>query len=115
MRPMRTLIVDDERLARARLTRLLRRREDIELVGAATDGDEAVLMIAGLEPDLAFLDVQMPGLSGFHVIAAVGERIPLLIFTTPYDQYALRAFELHALDYLLKPFDEARLVEAWGP
>lgn len=112
MRPMRTLIVDDERLARARLSRLLRRRDDVEIVGAAADGDEAVLMIANLEPDLVFLDVQMPGLSGFDVIAAVGERMPLLIFTTAYDQYALRAFEVHALDYLLKPFDEARLLAA---
>lgn len=111
MKPMRTLIVDDERLARARLTRLLRRRADVELVGAATDGDEAVLMIAGLRPDLVFLDVQMPGLSGFDVIAAV-ERMPLLVFTTAYHRYALRAFEVHALDYLLKPFDEARLFGA---
>jgi two-component system LytT family response regulator len=106
---LRTLIVDDERLARARLVRLLRRREDVEIVGVACDGDEAVLMIAELQPDLAFLDVQMPGLSGFDVIDAVGNRMPAVIFTTAFDQYALRAFEVHALDYLLKPFDEERL------
>ncbi len=111
---IRALIVDDERLARARLVRLLRRREDVEIVGVACDGDEAVQMIAELRPDLVFLDVQMPGLSGFDVLDAVGlqsngNRMPAVVFTTAFDQYALRAFEVHALDYLLKPFDEERL------
>jgi len=107
---IRALIVDDERLARARLVRLLRRHEDVEIVGVACDGDEALLMIAELRPDLVFLDVQMPGLSGFDVIDAIGrERMPALILTTAFDQYALRAFEAHALDYLLKPFGEERL------
>ena len=115
MRPMRTLIVDDERLARARLTRLLRRREDIELVGAATDGDEAVLMIAGLEPDLVFLDVQMPGKTGLDVVRDVGvDAMPATIFVTAFDQYALRAFELAALDYLVKPFDDERFESAFA-
>lgn len=110
---IRTLIVDDERLARARLVRLLRKREDVEIVGVACDGDEAVLMIAELRPDLVFLDVQMPGLSGFDVLDAIEidgvERMPVIIFTTAFDQYALRAFQVHAIDYLLKPFDEERL------
>lgn len=111
---IRALIVDDERLARARLVRLLRRREDVEIVGVACDGDEAVQMIAELRPDLVFLDVQMPGLSGFDVLDAVGprsngNRMPAVVFTTAFDQYALKAFEVHALDYLLKPFDEERL------
>lgn len=111
---LRALIVDDERLARARLVRLLRRREDVEIVGVACDGDEAVEMLAELRPDLVFLDVQMPGLSGFDVLDAVGphmngNRMPAVVFTTAFDQYALRAFEVHALDYLLKPFDEERL------
>jgi two-component system, LytTR family, response regulator len=111
---LRALIVDDERLARARLVRLLRRREDVEIAGVACDGDEAVEMLAELQPDLVFLDVQMPGLSGFDVLDAVssrsnGNRMPAVVFTTAFDQYALRAFEVHALDYLLKPFDEERL------
>lgn len=116
---LRALIVDDERLARARLVRLLRRREDVEIVGVACDGDEAVEMLAELRPDLVFLDVQMPGLSGFDVLDALrprpnvphlnGNRMPAVVFTTAFDQYALRAFEVHALDYLLKPFDEERL------
>jgi two-component system LytT family response regulator len=105
---IRTLIVDDERLARARLVRLLRRRQDIEILGVACDGDEAVVMIAELRPELVFLDVQMPGLSGFDVLDAIDSRTNV-IFTTAFDQYALRAFEVHALDYLLKPFDEERL------
>ena len=103
----RVLIVDDERLARARLVRLLRRRDDVEIVGVACDGDEAVQMIAELRPDLVFLDVQMPGLSGFDVLDAIDSRTNV-VFTTAFDQYALRAFEVHALDYLLKPFDDAR-------
>ncbi|HWW61267.1 MAG TPA: response regulator, partial [Thermoanaerobaculia bacterium] len=90
---IRTLIVDDERLARARLVRLLAQRDDAEVVGVACDGDEAVLMIAELHPELVFLDIQMPGLGGFDVIDAVGgERMPVVIFTTAFDQYALRAF-----------------------
>jgi two-component system LytT family response regulator len=105
---IRALIVDDERLARVRLVRLLGRREDVEIVGVACDGDEAVQMIAELRPDLVFLDVQMPGLSGFDVLDAIDSRTNV-VFTTAFDQYALRAFEVHALDYLLKPFDEERL------
>jgi two-component system LytT family response regulator len=106
---IRALIVDDERLARNRLVRLLRRREDVEIAGAAADGEEALALIAKTQPELVFLDIKMPGLSGFDVIAAAGERMPHVIFTTAFDEHALRAFEVHALDYLLKPFDEERL------
>jgi two-component system, LytTR family, response regulator len=106
---IRALIVDDERLARARLVRLLKKRTDVEVVGVAVDGDDALELIASAKPDLVFLDIRMPELSGFEVIAAAGARMPHVIFTTAFDEYALRAFEVHALDYLLKPFDEERL------
>lgn len=113
MRRTRALIAEDEPLARSRLERLLRARDDIEVVGAAVDGDQALAMIASLAPDLLFLDIQMPGMGGFDVLAEIGGRgCPFVIFTTAYDQYALRAFEVHALDYVLKPFDETRLAAA---
>jgi two-component system, LytTR family, response regulator len=107
---VRALIAEDEPLARRRLVRLLERRDDVEVAGAARDGDEALAMIAALAPDLLFLDIQMPGLGGFDVLREIGGAgRPFVIFTTAFDQYALKAFEVHALDYLLKPFDEARL------
>ena len=110
MSRVRALIAEDEPLARRRLERLLKKRGDVEVVGAARDGDEALAMIAALAPDLIFLDIQMPGLGGFDVLREIGGAgRPLVIFTTAFDQYALRAFEVHALDYLLKPFDAARL------
>ena len=108
MNRLRVLIVDDERLARTRLRRLLAERNDVEVIGAAEDGDEAVSMIDQLRPDLLFLDIQMPGLSGFDVLAAIAGDPPFIIFTTAFDQYAVRAFEVHALDYLLKPFGRDR-------
>ncbi|MGE0554848.1 MAG: LytR/AlgR family response regulator transcription factor [Gemmatimonadales bacterium] len=109
----RVLIVDDERLARAGLRRELGRLEGIEVVGEAADGASAVDAIARFEPDLVFLDVQMPELDGFQVIAAVGpERMPSVIFLTAHDRYALRAFETDAIDYVLKPVDPARLARA---
>jgi two-component system LytT family response regulator len=110
MTRVRALIVDDEPLARARLQRLLRARADVEVVGSAANADEAVEKITELAPDLIFLDVQMPGLGGFDVLRQIGGGgRPSVIFTTAHAQYALRAFEVHALDYLLKPFDEERL------
>ena len=109
---LRALIVEDERLARTRLRRLLSTRDDVEVIGEAEDGDEAVSMIDQLRPDLIFLDVQMPGLSGFDVLAAISGPTPFIIFTTAFDEYALKAFEVHALDYLLKPFDGERLYPA---
>jgi two-component system LytT family response regulator len=113
MKKIRTLVVDDEPLARERLTSLLSAEQDIEVVGQCRDGEEAVTAIVDHSPDLVFLDVQMPAMNGFEVIDAVGpERMPLVIFVTAYDQHALRAFQVRALDYVLKPFDRERFQEA---
>ena len=99
---MRILIVDDEAPARDRLKRLLADIEGVELIGQAEDGVQAVEMIEQEQPDLVLLDIQMPGLDGFGVIKAL-EEPPPLVFVTAYDEYAIRAFEVNALDYLLKP------------
>jgi two-component system, LytTR family, response regulator len=113
MKKIRTLVVDDEPLARERLTSLLAAEADIEIVGQCRDGEEAVHAIIDHSPDLVFLDVQMPAMNGFEVIEAVGsERMPLVIFVTAYDQHALKAFQVRALDYVLKPFDRERFQEA---
>ena len=110
---LRVLIVDDEPVARRRIRRLLRADRDIDVVGEAADGAAAVQAIADKQPDLVFLDVQMPELDGFGVLRRVGpERAPGVIFVTAFDQYALRAFEVHAVDYLLKPFTRERLLDA---
>jgi two-component system, LytTR family, response regulator len=107
---IRALIVDDEPLGRQRIRSLLKEEADLEVVGECADGLEAVAAIRDRRPDLVFLDVQMPGLDGFGVLEAVGpEQMPAVIFVTAHDIYALRAFEVHALDYLLKPFDRRRL------
>jgi two-component system LytT family response regulator len=108
---MRTLIVDDEAPARERLKRLLADVKGIELVGEAEDGIQAVEAIEREKPDLVLLDIQMPGLDGFGVIEAL-EDPPPIIFVTAYDEYAIRAFEVNALDYLLKPFSRQRLEKA---
>lgn len=108
---LRTLIVDDEASARARLRSLLSGNELIELVGEAKDGVQAVEMIEETSPDLVLLDIQMPVLDGFGVIEALQEP-PAIIFVTAYDEYAIRAFEVNALDYLLKPFSQERLEKA---
>jgi two-component system LytT family response regulator len=109
---IRTLIVDDEPLARERVRTLLANEPDIELIGECTTGTEAVAAIKQARPDLVFLDVQMPGLGGFEVLRALDkDQIPLVIFVTAYDQHAVKAFEVHALDYLLKPFKQARFRE----
>jgi len=108
---MRTLIVDDERLARERLKRLLSEVEGVELVGEADSGPRALEMIEEQRPDLVLLDIQMPALDGFQVIEALDEP-PLIVFVTAYDEYAIRAFDVHALDYLLKPFSRERLERA---
>ena len=113
MKKIRTLVVDDEPLARERLTSLLAAEPDIEVLGQCRDGEEAVRGIIDHTPDLVFLDVQMPAMNGFEVIEAVGsERMPLVIFVTAYDQHALKAFQVRALDYVLKPFDRERFQEA---
>ncbi len=110
---IKVLIVDDERLARDRVRDILRGDPRIEIAGEARNGIEAVSQIDRLAPDLVFLDIQMPGMDGFEIVRAVGsERMPYVIFVTAYDQYAIRAFEVHALDYLLKPFDKSRFQEA---
>ncbi len=110
MANIRTLIVDDERLARERLRQLLDEEPGIELVGECATGTEAVRAFRSELPDLAFLDVQMPQLDGFGVIEeAASSPLPMIVFVTAYDEYALRAFEVNAIDYLLKPFDQERL------
>ena len=109
---IRTLIVDDEPLARDRIQSLLREEADIEILRECANGNEAVAAIKELSPDLVFLDVQMPGRGGFEVLREIDPAaLPLIIFVTAYDQHALKAFEVHALDYLLKPFKQARFKE----
>ncbi len=110
---IRTLIVDDEPLGRQRIRHLLDREDDVTVIGECTNGEEAVAAIGMHTPDLVFLDVQMPVLDGFAVLEAVGAaQMPVVIFVTAYDQYALQAFDVHALDYLLKPFDRERFQKA---
>jgi two-component system LytT family response regulator len=112
-RTIRALIVDDEPLARDCVRLALGREADIEVVGECGDGRSAVSAIRQWSPDLIFLDVQMPGLDGFGVVEAIGpERMPQVVFVTAYDAHAIRAFRLHATDYLLKPFDDVRFGEA---
>lgn len=113
MTAIRTLIVDDEPLARRGLELRLRRHADVEIVGEAGNGREAFHAISRLRPQLMFLDVQMPGVDGFQLLRALpATQIPLTVFVTAYDQYALAAFAASALDYLLKPVDDARLDES---
>jgi two-component system LytT family response regulator len=112
---IRTLVVDDEPLARSNLTVLLRLDPEIEIVGECSSGFEALAEIRGRKPDLVFLDVQMPECDGFDVVEQLGKDLPhAVVFVTAYDQYALKAFEAGALDYLLKPFDNARFDRALG-
>jgi len=113
--PIRTLIVDDEPLARERLRALLADRPAFAIVGECANGGEAVEALRVERPELVFLDVQMPELDGFEVLEAIDpEEWPAVVFVTAYDRYALRAFDVHALDYLLKPFDRARFERALG-
>jgi two-component system LytT family response regulator len=113
MKKIQALIVDDEPLARKKIRLLLEHEMDIEIIGECVNGPKAVVAIEKHQPDLLFLDVQMPGLDGFGVLQAIRpEQWPVIIFVTAYDEYALRAFEVHALDYLLKPFDQARFQTA---
>lgn len=108
---IRTLIVDDEKLARERLLSFLRSYDDVDVIAQAKNGVEAVRAIDEQSPDLVFLDVQMPGMDGFEVLKAVS-KIPQVVFATAFDEYAIRAFEVHAADYLLKPIARTRLEEA---
>jgi len=113
---LQVLIVDDEAPARKDLARMIRRIEGFRVAGEAGDGLEAVRMIRALSPDIVLLDIQMPGTDGFGVLERISkdQERPAVIFVTAYDEYALRAFEVHALDYLLKPVDEDRLRGALG-
>lgn len=112
--PLRVLIVDDERLARVRLEDLLRREAGVEIAGAAHNGARAVEAIRELHPDLVFLDVQMPVMTGLDVVREVGlDVMPLTIFVTAFDQYALQAFDVAAVDYLVKPFSDERFEHAF--
>ncbi|MCA0377521.1 MAG: LytTR family DNA-binding domain-containing protein [Gemmatimonadetes bacterium] len=111
---MRVLIVDDEALARQRVRRLLQGEQDVEVVGEAESGHEAVAMIRELQPDLVCLDVQMPGLDGFGVLQELeGGPLPMVLFITAYDEHAQRAFDVHAVDYVLKPVDADRFRAAF--
>jgi len=109
---MKALIIDDEPLARSELRRLLKRHPEVEILGEASNADEARDAIKALKPSLLFLDVQMPEENGFELLASLGSGIPAVIFTTAFDQHALQAFEFGALDYLMKPIEPERLQEA---
>ncbi len=112
---LRVVVADDEPLGRQRLVRLLQAEPETDVVAACADGEEAVVAIREHVPDVVLLDIQMPQLDGFEVVAALGDaHQPAVIFVTAHDQYALRAFEVHAFDYLLKPVDQERLREAIG-
>src|ERR1700736_797503 len=115
--PMTALIVDDERLAREELKYLLDSAGGVEVIAQGQNGIEAVHLIRTHHPDVVFLDVQMPGLDGFAVLKKLlerddADRMPQIIFATAFDQYAVRAFDVNAIDYLLKPFDRARVLQA---
>ena len=112
-RPLRVLVVDDEPLGRMRVEDLLRREPGVEIAGTAADGVAAVEAIRTVQPDLVFLDVQMPGKNGIEVVREIGpEAMPATIFVTAYDQYAIQAFSVAAVDYLVKPFDDERFEQA---
>ena len=114
MTAIRTIVVDDEKLARDRLAGFLAALDGVELVGQAQNGVEALALIEAERPDLVFLDVRMPGMDGFEVLKALRRPSPHVVFATAYDDYAIRAFEVQAIDYLLKPFARARVEEAVG-
>src|SRR5246127_746882 len=108
---MRAIIIDDERLARAELRKLLQDFPEVEVIDEAANAEEGIAKIEAQNPDLIFLDIQMPGKTGFDMLSSL-ERSPNVIFTTAYDEYALKAFEVNALDYLLKPVEPKRLADA---
>src|SRR5688572_8766545 len=111
MNEIRVVVVDDEPVARAGVQKLLRSDPDFEIVGEAGNGRDAVALIQRVEPDLVLLDIQMPELNGFEVLGAIGsQNAPVIVFITAYDQFALKAFEVRALDYLLKPFEDERFL-----
>ena len=109
---IRTLVVDDEPVARARVLSLLRDESDIEVIGECESGPQAITAIESTSPDLVFLDIQMPQMDGVALARTLGDAMPAVVFVTAYDEYALRAFEVHALDYVLKPFSAERFRSA---
>ncbi|MEM1142544.1 MAG: LytTR family DNA-binding domain-containing protein [Pseudomonadota bacterium] len=113
MNPLRAIIVDDEQLARRGLSVRLRDMADVEVVAECANGQEALVAVAEHSPDLMFLDIQMPGMDGFEVVEKLqGDEIPMVVFITAYNEYAVDAFKVHAVDYVLKPVEEERLQEA---
>ena len=113
MRSIRTMIVDDERLAREKVRALLADDADIEIVGECANGADAVAAVRRQKPDLVLLDVEMPGANGFQVLQRLrGEKLPMVVFITAHDEYAVRAFEVEAIDYVMKPFDRKRFADA---
>ena len=113
MRKFKALVIDDEHLARKAIISLIREYPELEVAGEADGAKQAARLIDMLQPDLLFLDIQMPGMDGFDVLRALdAERMPAIVFVTAFDDYAIQAFEAHALDYLLKPIDEDRLADA---
>ena len=113
MRIIKTLVVDDEPFARARIVKLLSSFDYISVIGESKNGQEAIAQIKNYKPDLVFLDIQMPDFSGFDVLSKSDkENLPFIIFVTAYDQYALKAFDVQAVDYLLKPYDDERFTKA---
>src|SRR5204863_3195613 len=108
---MKAIIIDDERLARTELKKLLQDFPEVEIIDEAANAEEGIAKIESLHPDLVFLDIQMPGKTGFDMLSQL-ERTPQVIFTTAYDEFALKAFEVNALDYLLKPIEPKRLADA---
>ena len=111
MTTLKTLLIDDERLAREELKLLLNQYDEIDIIAEAKNGEEGISKIKELKPDLIFLDISMPGINGFEMLKKLDE-IPKVIFVTAYDEYAIKAFEINALDYILKPVDPIRLNEA---
>lgn len=113
MTPLKAIVVDDERLARRGLAMRLQALEQVDVIGECANGEEALQLIRAESPDLLFLDIQMPGMDGFDVVCELqADAMPLIIFVTAFDQYAVDAFKVHAVDYLLKPIDDDRLSEA---
>ncbi|HSE42274.1 MAG TPA: response regulator, partial [Acidobacteriota bacterium] len=112
MKTLRLLVIDDEPLARTRLKRMLLEIRAVEVVGECSNGNQAVEQIDKLQPDVLLLDIQMPEKNGFQVLEMIETDLPYVIFVTAYDQYAIQAFEVYALDYLLKPFNKDRLERA---
>src|SRR5574338_158346 len=108
---IKVILIDDERLARSELKRMLQEFPDVEIVGEAANANEGIEKIESLNPDMVFLDIQMPGKTGFDMLTEL-EKAPHVIFVTAYDEYALKAFDVNALDYLMKPVEPKRLADA---